>query len=88
MANSVSESLVSKRLQIVIHDGVNASGTAKLKTKTFANLNADATKEQLGAAADALIPLYKNEVANVYHSEKFLLQNVEVDDNGGAEDGN
>ncbi len=88
MANSVTESLVSKRLQIVIHDGVNASGTAKLKTKTFANLNADATKEDLGAAADALIPLYKNEVANVYHSEKFLLQNVEVDDNGGAEDGN
>ena len=88
MTNTVSESLVSKRLQIVIHDGVNASGTAKLKTKTFANLNADATKEDLGAAADALIPLYKNEVANVYHSEKFLLQNVEVDDNGGAEDGN
>lgn len=88
MATEVSESLVSKRLQIVIHDGVNASGTAKLKTKTFANLNADATKEDLGAATDALIPLYKNEVANVYHSEKFLLQNVEVDDNGGAEDGN
>ena len=88
MTNTVSESLVSKRLQIVIHDGVNASGTAKLKTKTFANLNADATKEDLGAAANALIPLYKNEVANVYHSEKFILQNVEVDDNGGAENGN
>ena len=86
MTNTVSESLVSKRLQIVIHDGVNASGTAKLKTKTFANLNAEATKEDLGAAADALIPLYKNEVANVYHSEKFLLQNVEVDDNGGNGD--
>ena len=88
MATEVSESLVSKRLQIVIHDGVNASGTAKLKTKTFANLNADATKEDLGAAANALIPLYKNEVANVYHSEKFILQNVEVEDNGGAENGN
>ena len=88
MTNTVSESLVSKRLQIVIHDGVNASGTAKLKTKTFANLNADATKEDLGAAANALIPLYKNEVANVYHSEKFILQNVEVEDNGGAENGN
>ncbi len=86
MANSVSESLVSKRLQIVIHDGVNASGTAKLITKSFANLNAEATKEQLAAAADALIPLYKNEVANVYHSEKFLLQNVEVED-GGNNDG-
>lgn len=88
MANEVTESLVSKRLQIVIHDGVNASGTAKLITKSFANLNADATKEDLGAAANALIPLYKNEVANVYHSEKFILQNVEVDDNGGAENGN
>lgn len=88
MSTQVNESLVSKRLQIVIHDGVNASGTAKLKTKTFANLNADCTKEQLGAAADALIPLYKNEVANVYHSEKFLLQNVEVEDNGGNGDDN
>lgn len=41
----------------------------------------------MAAAADALIPLYKNEVANVFHSQKFLLQNVEVEDNGGNGDG-
>lgn len=70
----------------MIHDGVNASGTAKLITKSFANLNAEATKEEMDAAAEALAPLYKNEVANIYHSEKYLLQNVEVED-GGAENG-
>ena len=78
-SNTITESLVSKRLQLVVHDGVNASGNARLVTKSYNNINADVEKENLHEAALALGSLYANELSNIYHSEKYLLQSVETE---------
>lgn len=76
--NTIDEIMVSKKLQLSVTDGVTANGAAKLATKSFANINPDAEKEALHDAAVALASLFKNDLAHIYHSEKFLLENVEV----------
>ena len=78
MSNNVSESLVSKKLQLSVISGVTASGAAKLATKSFANLNADASVENMHSAAKALGSLYAYDLAKIFHSEKYLLESVEV----------
>ena len=79
-ATEVTESLVSRKLLLAVHDGVNASGTAKIKNRTFSNLNADASAEAMHATGKALATLTKNELANIYYDDKSLLQEVVAED--------
>lgn len=81
MDNSVTRSLVSRVLTISVHDGVNASGTARIKNRSFSNINAEADDEALYSTAVALGGLMNHEVANIFFNEKNLLQAVEDDVN-------
>lgn len=79
MSTTVTKNLTKNSLQLVVNDGVNASGNTKTLTKSYNNINADATAEEMYNAAVALGSLYANELANVYNTEKFLLQSVETE---------
>ena len=79
-ATEVTESLVSRKLLLAVHDGVNASGTAKIKTRSYSNLNADASTEAMFVTAKALGSLMDNELANVFYDDKSLLQEVVAED--------
>ena len=79
-ATEVTESLVSRKLLLAVRDGVNASGTAKIKTRSYSNLNADASAEAMHATGKALATLTKNELANIYYDDKSLLQEVVAED--------
>ena len=72
----VTEALVSRKLQLSVHDGVNASGTARIRTRSFNNINADASAEAMHSTAVALASLMSNELANVYYDDKSILQEV------------
>ena len=75
-ATEVTESLVSRKLLLSVHDGVNASGTAKMKNRSYNNVNADADAEAMHTTAVALAGLMDNELANIYYDDKKLLQEV------------
>ena len=79
-ATEVTEELVSRKLLLAVHDGVNASGTAKIKNRSFSNLNADASAEAMYVTAKALGSLMDNELANVFYDDKSLLQEVVAED--------
>lgn len=78
-ATEVTESLVSRKLQLSIHDGVNASGTARIKNRSYSNVNADASAEAMHKTAVALASLMDNDLANIFCDDKTLLQEVEDD---------
>ena len=76
-ATEVTESLVSRKLQVSIHDGVNASGTARIKNRSYSNVNADASAEAMHKTAVALASLMDNDLANIFCDDKKLLQEME-----------
>ena len=78
-ATEVTESLVSRKLLVSVHDGVNASGTARIKNRSYSNVNADASAEAMHKTAVALASLMDNELANIFCDDKTLLQEVEDD---------
>ena len=78
---NVTKSLVSRVLTISVHDGMTVNGSARLKNRSFSNINAEADEEALYGTALALGGLMNNEVANIFFSEKNLLQEVENDAN-------
>lgn len=71
MANVITDTLVSKKLQLSVAE----SGDSTI-TRTFTRINADATKEDLYKAAKAIAGLMSNTVAGYYHSERSLLAEV------------
>ena len=75
-ATEVTEELVSRKLLLSVHDGVNASGTAKMKNRSYNNVNADADAEAMHTTAVALAGLMDNELANIYYDDKKILQEV------------
>ena len=79
-ATEVKESLISRKLQLAVHDGMTVSGAARIKTRSFNNINADATVDDMHSTAVALASLMDNELANVYYDDKKLLQEVEISD--------
>ena len=78
-ATEVTESLVSRKLMLSVHDGVNASGTARIKNRSYSNVNADASAEAMHKTAVALAGLMDNDLANIFCDDKTLLQEVEDD---------
>ena len=76
-ATEVTESLVSRKLMLSVHDGVNASGTARIKNRSYSNVNADASAEAMHKTAVALASLMDNDLANIFCDDKTLLQEVE-----------
>ena len=78
-ATEVTEELVSRKLLLSVHDGVNASGTAKMKNRSYNNVNADADAEAMHTTAVALAGLMDNELANIYYDDKKILQEVVAD---------
>lgn len=73
MAFTVSKSLLKKNLQLLVNQGDESQ-----VTKTYTNVNPEATKDQIMAAADALSALMVNTVVSVYDVEKNLLSKVET----------
>jgi len=73
MAFTVSKSLLKKNLQLLVNQGDDSQ-----TTKTYTNVNPEATKDQIMAAADALSALMVNTVVSVYDVEKNLLSKVET----------
>lgn len=73
MSYTVSKSLLKKNLQLLVNQGDDSQ-----TTKTYTNVNPEATKDQIMAAADALSALMVNTVVSVYDVEKNLLSKVET----------
>lgn len=61
----VETSFLSKKLRI----DYMVEGTDKLKSITLANLNKDATSEQLGQIVDGIKALINGQVAKIYVTE-------------------
>ena len=78
-ATEVTESLVSRKLLLSVHDGVNASGTARIKNRSYNNINSVADAEAMHKTAIAFASLMSNDLANVYYDDKKLLQEVVSD---------
>ena len=81
----VNEVLTSRKVQISVENGTNASGTVKAASRTFSNINPNATAAQMHATAQALGTLMDNTVMGIYYDDKKRLQ--EVTDNDGEGDG-
>ena len=75
-ATEITESLVSRKLLLSVHDGVNASGTAKIKNRSYNNVSSTASAEAMHKTAVAVAGLMSNELANVFYDDKKLLQEV------------
>ena len=72
MAN-VKQEIIKRSLIINVANGVDDSGTAKIKAFTFDKLKADAKVEDVFKAADALGGLYQESVQSIVLSEKREL---------------
>ena len=77
-ATQVTETLVSRKLQLSVRDGVTATGNSALKNRSYSNVNEDADAEAMYNTGVALASLVENELANVYYDDKKKLQEVEV----------
>lgn len=80
MAINVTNTLVSKKLQLMLNNGVSDSGTARILTKSVAHINPETTNAKLMSTAEALGTLFANNVVSVYHVEKNLLEKSESED--------
>ena len=80
MSKIINSVLVSKKLLLLLNNGVDTDGNAKTLTKSFSHINAQATAAQMKASADDLASVMANDVANVYDVTKNSL--VEIDDEG------
>lgn len=85
MSNTITSTLIWRKLQILVNNGTTAGGTNKTIGKYFSNINPDATITQLKAAADALSGLMDTSVAGVYDLNKSLLSEIQAGDGGGAQ---
>ncbi len=74
---SVEKTLLGRTLTLSVSDGVSASGSAKLKNRSFNSINPEATDDDIYNTAKALGGLMSNAVAKVTFSDKNLLQEVE-----------
>ncbi|MCQ2381320.1 MAG: DUF1659 domain-containing protein [Acidaminococcaceae bacterium] len=77
---SINITLVSKKLQLMLNNGVSDSGSARTITKSVAHINPEATDEELMSTAEALGTLFANSTVSIYHVEKNLLEKSESDD--------
>ena len=59
-ATEVTESLVSRKLLVSVHDGVTANGTARIKNRSYSNINSVADAEAMHKTAVALAGLMTN----------------------------
>lgn len=72
MSYTVDKTLAKKNLQMMVNSGDDVKST-----KTYTNVNPDATKDDIMAAAEALRVLMVDTVVGVYDVEKNLLTKVD-----------
>lgn len=72
MSYTVDKTLAKKNLQMMVNSGDDVQST-----KTYTNVNPDATKDDIMAAAEALRVLMVDTVVGVYDVEKNLLTKVD-----------
>lgn len=61
---------VTRKLVILMDDGVSVSGTNKTKSRTFAGVSEEATAEKVLAAGNAIASLMANDVINIFVNDK------------------
>lgn len=74
MSVSVNETLATRKLQLALTVAGVGGSAGTTTTKSFSNINKNATAAQMYAAADALGSLMDNTVASIYYVDKALLQ--------------
>ncbi|MCQ2363524.1 MAG: DUF1659 domain-containing protein [Acidaminococcaceae bacterium] len=74
---SVEKTLLGRTLTISVNNGVSASGSTKLKNRSFSSINPEATDDDIYNTAKALGGLMTDTVMKVIFSDKNLLQEVE-----------
>lgn len=77
---SVTESLVSRKVQIKLSTGTDVNGNATVATRTYSNVSPTATAEEMHATAQALGTLMDDSVIGVYYDDKKILQQVSAED--------
>ena len=73
---SVTETLVSRKVQLKVTTGTDVNGNATVATRTYSNVNPEATAEQMHATAVAFGSLMDDTVASIYYDDKSLLSAV------------
>ncbi len=70
---AVSEKVLKRALNINVVSGVDDSGEAKTKARSYNNINPEATLDQLHAAGQALGGLMTEDVDSICYTEKKEL---------------
>lgn len=73
---AVSEKVLKRALNINVVSGVDDSGEAKTKARSYNNINPEATLDQLHAAGQALGELMTEDVDSICYTEKKELNAV------------
>lgn len=78
MATTVKETLVNRKVQLAVNNGVSDSGNAVIVSRTYNRINPTATKEQMHATATAIGSLMENTIASIYYDDKKLLEELDA----------
>ena len=74
---AVTSTLVNRTLTLALNNGTTVAGNAKVKNRSFTNINPESDDAALFATANTLAGLMANTLTSVYFNEKSLLSNVE-----------
>lgn len=74
---AVTSSLVNRTLILALNNGTTVSGNAKIKNRSFTNINPECDDAAMFDTASVLAGLMSNTLNSVYFNEKSLLSNVE-----------
>ena len=66
---------VTRKLVILMDDGVSVSGTNKTKSRTFSGVSEEASAENVLKAGQAIASLMANEVINIFVNDKNEVVN-------------
>lgn len=79
MSKQTTASLQKRNLQVTLTTGSSANGTAKTTTRTFSNINNEATAQAMNHTATQIASLLDETSTGVYYTDKYLLIEAEVE---------
>lgn len=78
MTNNIIDNQIKRSVQLSSGNGVNANGSTHTTTRTFSNINKEATAEAMYNTATLIASLLDDTTLGVYYTDKHLL--IEAED--------
>lgn len=75
---AVTSTLLSRTITLSMANGVSESGVAKIKNRTYKNINPEATAANMHSTATTLGSLMDSDLLKIVYSEKNLLESEEA----------